>query len=233
MATTVRTNVEDGVAVLTLDGGDDLNLFSGATAADLGAALAACAADDDVRVVVLTGAGTAFCAGADLAEGSGAFDERGATFSASPVRPAPMEVPKLVVAAVNGHAIGIGLTLALQCDLRFVADGAKLAVPQVRRGMLGDAGSHYTLRHLAGTAVAAEVLLTGRTFTAAEAVGWGIASRALPAEQVLTAALEVARDVAVNVSPAALALSKQILWSGQPIEEIERRETEAHRRLMG
>ncbi|RNL78298.1 enoyl-CoA hydratase/isomerase family protein [Nocardioides marmorisolisilvae] len=231
MATSVRTSTEDGVAVLTLDGGDDLNLFSGATAVELGDALAEVAADDDVRVVVLTGAGRAFCAGADLAAGSGTFDAHDA-FSASPVTPAPMEVPKLVVAAINGHAIGIGLTLALQCDLRFVAEGAKLAVPQVRRGMLGDAGSHYTLRHLAGTAVAAEVMLTGRSFTATEAVGWGIASRALPAEEVLPVAIEVARDVALNVSPASLALSKRILWSDLSQAETEARETAAHRLLM-
>jgi enoyl-CoA hydratase/carnithine racemase len=219
------------VAVLTLDGGDDLNLFASTTAAELGAALASCEADDEVRVIVLTGAGAAFCAGADLAAGSGAF-EPGAEFSASPVRPAPTELSKLVIAAINGHAVGIGLTLALQCDLRFVADDAKLAVPQVRRGMIGDAGSHYTLRRLAGSAVAAEVLLTGRSFTAAEAVGWGIASRALPAEQVLPAALEVAHDVAENVSPAALALSKRILSADLPLAETETRETEAHQLLM-
>jgi enoyl-CoA hydratase/carnithine racemase len=225
-------SIDDGVAVVTLDGDDDLNLFSGATAADLGNALAACQADDDVRVVVLTGAGRAFCAGADLAAGSGAFDERDDNFSASPVRPAPMQLDKLVVAAINGHAIGIGLTLALQCDLRFVAEDAKLAVPQVRRGMLGDAGSHYTLRHLAGTGVAAEILLTGRTFSAAEAVGWGLASRTLPADGVLAAALEVARDVAVNVSPASLALSKRILWSDLSLAEVEEHETRAHQVLM-
>jgi enoyl-CoA hydratase/carnithine racemase len=224
--------LQDGVAVLTLDGGDGLNLFSGATAAALGEALATCAGDDAVRVVVLTGAGNAFCAGADLAAGSAAFVERDATFSASPVQPAPLQIPKLVIAAINGHAIGIGLTLALQCDLRLVAEGAKLAVPQVRRGMLGDAGSHHTLRHLAGTAVAAEILLTGRVFTATEAVGWGIASRALAGDEVLRAALEIARDVAVNASPAALALSKRILWADLSLAETEVRETEAHHLLM-
>jgi len=231
MATMISVSVEDGIALLTLDGGDDLNLFSSGTAAELGAALAACEADDAIRVVVLTGAGRAFCAGADLAPESGAFTDRDA-FSASPVRPAPMQLSKLVIAAVNGHAIGIGLTMALQCDLRFVAEDAKLAIPQVRRGMLGDAGSHYTLRRLAGTAIAAELLLTGRTFTATEAVAKGIANRELPAAEVLAAALEVARDVAVNASPAALALSKRLVWADLPLSEVEERETEAHRVLM-
>jgi enoyl-CoA hydratase/carnithine racemase len=231
MATATTLTVEDGVAVVTLDGGDGLTLFSSATGVELGAALAACEADDAVRVVVLTGAGRAFCAGADLAAGSRAFSEND-SFSASPVRPAPMQLSKLVIAAVNGHAIGIGLTLALQCDLRLVAEDAKLAIPQVRRGMLGDAGSHYTLRRLAGTAVAAELLLTGRTFTAAEAVARGIANRALPAHEVLGAAVDEARDVAVNASPAALALSKRLLWADLPLSEVEAGETDAHRLLM-
>lgn len=232
MSTEVILAVTDGVAVVTLDGGDDLNMFSGATATALGEVLGACDADDDIRVVVLTGAGGAFCAGADLAAGSGAFDARGSTFSATPVRPSPWELSTLVIAAVNGHAIGIGLTLALQCDLRYVAAGAKLAIPQVRRGMIGDAQSHYTVRHLAGTAVAAELLLTGRTFTAQEAADRGLATQVLPAEQVLDAALAVARDVAVNVSPASLALSKRILWADLSLEEVAAQETAAHHLLM-
>lgn len=232
MATEVTVAVEDGVAVVTLDGGDGLNLFSGGTAKALGEVLGRCDQDDDVRAIVITGAGRSFCAGADLAVGSGAFDERDSAFSASPVRPSPRELSTLVIAAVNGHAIGIGLTLALLCDLRFVADGAKLAVPQVRRGMIGDAQSHYTLPRLAGTAVAADLLLTGRTFTPAEALSWGIVSRVLPAEEVLGAALEVARDVAVNVSPASLALSKRILRADLSATEVAERETAAHRVLM-
>ncbi|HSV37436.1 MAG TPA: enoyl-CoA hydratase/isomerase family protein, partial [Nocardioidaceae bacterium] len=161
MSTEVTLVVDaDGVALITLDGADHLNTFSRATARALSAALAWCAEDDAVRAVVLTGAGSAFCAGADLSDGSTAFDAPTSAFSASPVQPPPWQVPKLVVAAINGHAIGIGLTIALQCDLRVVAEDAKLAIPQVRRGMIGDAQSHYTLRHLAGTAVAAELLLT-------------------------------------------------------------------------
>lgn len=232
MGTDVTLAVADGVAVVTLDGGDDLNLFSGAAAAALGEVLAACDADDDIRVVVLTGAGSAFCAGADLAAGSGAFDARDDAFSATPVRPSPLELSTLVIAAVNGHAIGIGLTLALQCDLRYVAEGAKLAIPQVRRGMVGDAQSHYTLRHLAGTAVAAELLLTGRTITAQEALARGLVTQVLPAGDVLDAALAVARDVAVNASPAALALSKRILWADLSLDEVAARETAAHHVLM-
>ncbi len=232
MATEVTLTVEGGVALVVLDGGDGLNLFSAGTAAALGEVLDRCDHDDDVRAIVITGSGRSFCAGADLAAGSGSFDDPGESFSASPVRPAPGELSTLVIAALNGHAIGIGLTLALQCDLRFVAEGAKLAIPQVRRGMIGDARSHHTLPRLAGSGVAAELLLTGRTFTPAEALAWGIVSRVLPADQILGAALEVARDVAGNVSPAALALSKRILRADLAAAEVAERETDAHRLLM-
>ncbi|MGO4256917.1 enoyl-CoA hydratase/isomerase family protein [Marmoricola sp. RAF53] len=236
MSTEVTLSVDaDGVALITLDGGDGLNLFSRATGRALSAALRSCDEDDAVRVVVLTGAGgdgSAFCAGADLSAGSGAFEDPGATFSASPVDPPAFQVRKLVIAAINGHAIGIGLTIALQCDLRLVAEDAKLAIPQVRRGMIGDAQSHFTLRRLVGTALAAELLLTGRPMRGAEAAVRGVATRSLPAAEVLPEALAVARDVASNVSPAALALSKRLLWSDLGGDEIAAAETRAHRVLM-
>ncbi|MFC7495802.1 MULTISPECIES: enoyl-CoA hydratase/isomerase family protein [unclassified Nocardioides] len=232
MTTTVRTEVDaDGVALLTLDGPERLNAFSRRTAQELGDAYRACDADDAVRVVVLTGAGRAFCSGADLTEPR-VFSDADADFTASPVRPRAWEVRKLVIAAINGPAVGIGLTLALQCDLRIVAEDAQLAIPQVRRGMLGDAGSHHTLRRLVGLTVAADLLLTGRAITGREAAARGIATQALPASDVLPAALAVARDVAVQVSPAAVALSKQILWSGGDPDEVEEHETAAHRLLM-
>jgi enoyl-CoA hydratase/carnithine racemase len=232
--TIVRTEVDaDGVAVLTLDGPDTLNAISGETARQLSAAYRACDADDRVRAVVVTGAGRAFSAGADMSEGSTAFTAPDATFSASPFDPPAWRVRKLVIAAVNGHAIGIGLTLALQCDLRFVAADAQLAIPQVRRGVIGDAHSHHVLRRVAGTAVAADLLLTGRTITGQEAVDRGVAHEALPAADVLPAALARARDVALHASPAAVALSKSILWSDLSLDEVGTAETEAHHVLMG
>ncbi len=234
MSTAVTMTLDaDGVALVTLEGADRLNVFSSATGRALGDALRACDEDDAVRAVVLTGAGSAFCAGADMDPDSGAFDAPGPGFSSSPVRPAAWQVRKLVVAAVNGHAIGIGLTIALQCDLRLVAEDAKLSIPQVRRGMIGDAQSHFTLRRLVGTAVAAELLLTGRTLTGSEAAIRGVATRALPAAEVLPEALAIARDVATNVSPAALSLSKALLWSDLSAEDTAIAETRAHRILMG
>src|SRR5436305_1652092 len=113
--TAVRTEIADGVAVLTLAGDGRLNLFSARTAAELGTAYRACDIDDDVRAVVVTGTGAAFCAGADLSQAASSFGTPSASFTSSPVQPPAWRVRKLVVAAVNGHAIGIGLTIALQC----------------------------------------------------------------------------------------------------------------------
>jgi len=234
VSTTVRVDVDSsGVALITLDGPERLNAFSGETAGRLSAAYRRCDADDAIRAVVVTGAGRAFCAGADMTAQAAAFDSPGEEFSASPVRPPAWRVRKLVIAAINGHAIGIGLTLALQCDIRLVAHDAKLAIPQVRRGMIGDCAVHHTLKHAVGLAVAADILLTGRTFTGAEAAALGIASRALPADEVLPAALDLARDVAVNANPASVAYSKRLLWADENADEVAERETAVHRKLMG
>lgn len=233
MATEVRVASSDGVAVITLDGPATLNAFTAGTGRDLGAAYAACEADPEVRVVVLTGAGRAFCSGADLSPGAGSFDPPGPGFTASPVRPPAFELSTLVVAAVNGPAIGIGLTLALQADVRIVAEDARLAIPQVRYGVLGDAHSHWTLRRAVGLATAADLLLTGRPITGAEAAARGIATRALPATEVLPAALALARDVADHADPAAVAHSKRILWAELDADATERAETAAHVELMG
>lgn len=229
----VRVDVDRGVAVVTLDRPDQLNVFSAAMARGLSDAYATLDADDDVRAIVVTGAGRAFCAGADMSPEAGSFAAPGHVFSASPVDPPAFRLRKLVIAAVNGHAIGIGLTLALQCDIRYVAADAKLAIPQVRRGMLGDAHSHWTLRRLTSLATAADVLLTGRTFLGEEAVRLGIATRALPADEVLSAALATARDVADNCAPLSVALSKRLLWADLGPDETERLETAYHRLLMG
>lgn len=234
MTTTVRVDVDDsGVALITLDGPERLNAFAGDTARQLGQAYRRCDADDAVRAVVLTGAGRAFCAGADMTAAAAAFDSPGADFSASPVQPPAWRVRKLVIAAINGPAIGIGLTLALQCDIRLVAEDAKLAIPQVRRGMVGDCAVHYTLKRAVGLAVAADVLLTGRTFAGREAAALGIAGRALPAAEVLPAALELARDVAVNANPASVAYSKRLLWTDLDADAVAAQETTVHLTLMG
>ncbi|SEP19494.1 Enoyl-CoA hydratase/carnithine racemase [Trujillonella endophytica] len=225
--------VSGGVAVLTLNRPDRLNVYSRAMGEQLGAAYARCDIDDDVRVVVLTGAGRAFCAGADMQPEADTFRGVAPEFSAQPLSLPAWEVRKPVIAAVNGHAIGIGLTLAMQCDIRYVAETAKLAIPQVRRGMLGDGGSHWTVAHAASRAVAADVLLTGRTFLGDEAVRLGLASASLPADEVLPKALAVAQDIADNCAPLSLAMSKRLLWADVSLPEVVDRETRYHRVVMG
>jgi enoyl-CoA hydratase/carnithine racemase len=188
---------------------------------------------------VVTGAGRAFCAGADFSASTSPFDAPAddTAFSASPIEPAAFELRKPVIAAVNGHAIGIGLTIALQADVRIVADDAKYGVVQVRRGVIPDCMSHWTLAHLTNLGVAAEVLLTGRTFNGAEAVAFGIANKALPAAQVLDHAVEMARDIATNVAPMSAALSKRLLWdsaiNGYTPRQVASLETQLHHRVMG
>jgi enoyl-CoA hydratase/carnithine racemase len=232
----VRVEIGDGVAVLTLDRPEVRNAFSWRMAQELGGAYRACDADDDVRAVVLTGTPPAFCAGADMSTGGDTFERRDeASFSAAGVTPPAWEVRKPVIAAVNGHAVGIGLTLALQCDLRFVAADAKYGVVQVRRGVVPDAYSHWTLPRIAGLAAAADVLLTGRLFDGREAKELGLASRCLPNDEVLPEALAVARSIATDVAPLSAALSKRLLWTslGRTAAEVGELETALHHHVMG
>jgi enoyl-CoA hydratase/carnithine racemase len=233
----IRFDLEDGVAVITLHRPDSLNAFSGRMGVEWGDAYRRCDADDDVRVVVVTGAGRAFCAGADMSAGEATFgsQEGNAKFSAAAMEPPAWEVRKPIIAAMNGHAIGIGFTLALQCDIRIAADDAKYGVVQVRRGVMPDGYSHWTLPRLVGMSRAAELLLTGKRVLGQELASMGIASRSLPAEEVLPAALELARDMAVNAAPLSMGITKKLLWESSLLtpEQVEHRETELHHHLMG
>jgi len=235
----VAVKVDEGVAVITLNRPEHLNAYTAEMGTLLSRAYRDCDEDDDVRAIVVTGAGRAFCAGADFSGSASPFDAPGddTTFSASPIDPAAFELRKPVIAAVNGHAIGIGLTIALQADIRIIADDAKYGVVQVRRGVMPDCMSHWTLAHLTNLGVAAEVLLTGRTFNGAEAAAFGIANKALPAAQVLDHAMEMARDIATNVAPMSAALCKRLLWdtaiNGYTPRQVAELETQLHHRVMG
>jgi enoyl-CoA hydratase/carnithine racemase len=211
------------------------NAFGDGMGDELGDAFQRCDNDDEIRVVVLTGTPPAFCAGADMSAGGGTFAPREASaFSAAAISMAAWDIRKLVIAAVNGHAIGIGFTLTLQCDIRIFAAEARYGIVQVRRGVMGDAYSHWTLPRIVGQSAAAEILLTGRTFDGHEAKELGVCSRVLPADEVLPAALALAGDVAANTAPRSVAASKGLLWStwGLSPTEIERRETALHHELM-
>jgi enoyl-CoA hydratase/carnithine racemase len=232
----LQVDVADGVATLTLDRPERMNAFSGPMAASLAAAYRDCDGRDDVRAVILTGAGKAFCVGADMAMGADTFARRQETdFSADPISFPAWDVRKPVIAAINGHAVGIGLTIAMQCDIRLVAAGAKLAFAHVRRGVLPDAHSHWTVPRAIGFARAAELFLTGRHVFGEEAAAIGLASRSLPAAEVLPAARELARDIVVNCAPLSVALSKRLLWESRGLtrDEVGRRETAYHHVVMG
>jgi enoyl-CoA hydratase/carnithine racemase len=232
----VRFELHDGVAIITLNRPEQRNTFSGRMGEELSHAYASCDTDDAVRVVIVTGAGDAFCAGADMAAGEQTFARPdNSDFSAMPLSTRACDIRKPVIAAMNGHAIGIGLTLALQCDLRIAANEGRYGILQVRRGVMPDCGAHWTLPRLVGFARAAELLLTGRKFGGEEAVALGVANRALPAAEVLPAAFEIARDMATHTAPLSVALTKRLLWQSADLElaEVERFETELHHHLMG
>lgn len=232
----VLFDITDGVATITLNRPEARNAYNGDVSAGLAAAYERCDGDDSVRAVVVTGTPPAFCAGADLGRGQDTFlgQAAGDTFSAAALRYPAWRVRKPVIAAVNGHAIGVGFNLTLQCDMRIMALDAKYAAVQVRRGVLGDAYAHWTLPRMTNQAVAAEILLTGRTFDGHQAKEWGLCTRALPNDEVLPAALEIARDIAENTAPLSVAASKEILWrTWQSVAaDIEAAETAAHRIVM-
>lgn len=236
--TELLSEIRDGVAILTLHGPATRNAFTAELGRELGASYRRLDDDPTVRAIVLTGTPPAFCSGAQILSGMETFGAPGNPgFSASPVQPAAFELGTPVIAAVNGHAIGIGMTLALHADVRILAVEGRYAIPQVRFGVAPDAVAHWTLPRLVGTAVAAELLLTGANFSARRAAETGLANRCLPAEEVLGAALELARDIVVNVAPQSAALTKRLLWDAQmeglSSAEVAARETADHLRLMG
>jgi 2-(1,2-epoxy-1,2-dihydrophenyl)acetyl-CoA isomerase len=205
----------DGVRTITLDRADKLNAVNGALAASLVAALAHAAGDDAVRVVVLTGAGRAFCAGLDLS----APPELPTATRADRLDPyawvgawvrGVVACEKPVIAAVNGPAAGAGFGLALACDLRIVAASARMTAGYVRRGLSPDAGVSYFLPRHVGLARASDILLTGRDVDAAEAERIGLATLVVPdAELATTVAAHAARLAAG--APIAHALTKRLL----------------------
>ena len=217
--------VDDGVAVVTLNRPEKLNAMTALMGAEMADVMAEADADDAVRAVVVTGAGRAFCAGADLGSGKDFAGGWGGV-ERKYRRMMPMQVRKPVIAAINGPAVGAGLTWPLQADIRYVASDAKLAFAFVRRGVLPELASHVILPRLAGLARASELLLSGRTFLGEEAVQYGVATQSFPKDEVLPAAMELARDIAVNAAPLPVALAKHLIWEGVGIDLAEWRKRE-------
>src|SRR5947207_8179010 len=187
---TVQYEVDGGVATVTLNRPERMNAWNADLARELSRALDEADADDGVRAVVITGAGRAFCAGADLESGAATFDARRNESRRNredePLR-LPYEIRKPVIAAINGAAVGVGITYPLLADVRFVADDAKISFAFVRRGMMPELASHAILPKVVGLSNAADLLLTGRMISGEEAARIGLASAALPRDEVLAA----------------------------------------------
>jgi enoyl-CoA hydratase/carnithine racemase len=211
---TIKVTVDDAVATITLNRPEQLNAWDWQMHRELRTAYAALDASDDVRVMILTGAGRAFCAGAALATKGETFDgsRDPAAWDArypGPAREAA-ELMTPVIAAINGAAVGAGITMAVACDLRIAAEDAKLGFVFNRRGVIPDADLLWSLPRLIGYARAMDLLLTGRIFSGREAAEAGLVSRAVPRDDVLAVAIEMARDIAANVAPASAAITKQL-----------------------
>jgi enoyl-CoA hydratase/carnithine racemase len=213
---------DDAIATLTLNRPEVLNAWNGVMAFEFAQAIRALDLDDAVRAVVVTGAGRAFCAGADLSGGQKTFssDETDAAGNSAQEKKReasfedafwPFMMRKPVIAAINGHAIGVGITLPMTCDVRYVAEDAKLQFAFTRRGLLPELGSHAIVPRVVGLSNAADLMLTGRIFKGREAAELGIASKALPADEVLPTALEHAREYLL-AAPASVAIAKRLLW---------------------
>jgi enoyl-CoA hydratase/carnithine racemase len=201
-----------GVAVLTFNRPDRLNAWAADLAADFYRHIDRAEADPAVRVIVITGTGRGFCAGAHMGSLDQVGEIAGDVDVSAVVGDRPphfvLELRKPVIAAINGACVGIGLTHALMCDVRFAAAGAKFSAPYARRGLIAEHGISWILSRLAGPGVARELLLSGRTFLAEEAQRLGLVTEVVDADDLLPRAVRYAEDLAANCSPASLAVIK-------------------------
>ena len=216
---TVLCEVKASVAELTLNRPERLNAFTPQMGAELIGAFKRLDEDDSVRAIIVTGAGRAFCAGADLGGGQETFAgrKRGDAEEVLPrearVRDIqPWKIRKPIIAAINGAAVGMGLTIPLQWDLRIAAKDAKLSFAFVQRGVVTELASTYILPRLVGIARASDLLLTGRIFLGDEAAQLGVVNEALERDQVLPRAREIARYIVEKCAPASVALTKRLIW---------------------
>lgn len=212
----LKFELADGIALVTLNRPEAYNSMSPAIMDGLSEAYRRCDEDDNVRVVVVTGAGNVFCTGADMSAGGDTFDNsaQGMEIDSCPLSMQAWEVRKPVIAACNGHAVGAGLGVAVQCDMRVFANEGKYGFLQSRRGVVADFAMEYVLPRLVGFERAFELLVRASKLTGEEAVAWGLAGRSVPAAQVLETAMEIARDIAANCAPVPVALHKHLLWRG-------------------
>ncbi len=216
----IRYAVEDGIATITLHRPEKLNAFTEVMRRELIEAFDKIDADDGVRAVIVTGAGRAFCAGADLSGGSKTFDyaSRGITDpnqrrdGGGTLTLRIFECLKPVIAAVNGPAVGVGATMQLPMDIRLASENARFGFVFSRRGVVPEACSSWFLPRIVGISQALEWGFSGRVFDAREALAGRLVKQVLPPDELLPAARAIAREIADNTSAVSVALIRQMFW---------------------
>ena len=215
--------LQEGVALIRLNRPEQLNAFTPVMRNELIALFQETDGDDAVRAIVITGQGRAFCAGADLSAGGSSFEKAQTPGQAAigrhrdgggQVALAIFNCRKPVIAAINGPAVGVGITMTLPMDIRIAAEDAKIGFVFTRRGVVPEACSSWFLPRIVGITKAAELVLTGRVFRAEEESHSGLFNYVLPREQVLPKALAIAREIADHTSAVSVTLSKALLWHG-------------------
>lgn len=224
---TITLEIADKVAILTLNRPDKMNAFTGQMMLDVCAAFDQTDADDNVSVVIVTGAGRAFCAGADLSEGAKTFDydnrsdrlDKGDAGSLDRVRDSGgimtlrlFNSLKPIIGAINGAAVGVGATMQLPMDIRIASYAAKFGFVFARRGIVPEACSSWFLPRIVGVSKALEWCYSGRVFDAQEALTGGLVRSLHAPEDLLPAAQALAREIADNTAPVSIALTRQMMW---------------------
>ncbi len=217
-------DLRDHVATILIDRPDRLNAFTRSMARDLVGMFDRIDADDNIRVVIMTGAGRAFCAGADLSPAGSSLStpqpNRGEPDWSDPenrdfgglISLRIYDCLKPVIVAFNGSAAGMGVTMALAADFRLAAQGVKFALPFTRRGIVPESASSWFLPRIVGLPTALEWMLTGATFPASEALAKGLVRSLHPADELIPAARALAATISANAAPVSVALTRQMLW---------------------
>ena len=219
----ISSTLDAGVLTLTLNRPDKLNAYTAQMGRELAAHFQRADTDDAVRVVIVTGAGRAFCAGADISGGASSFGDKAKLFGeglgdANTPRQrggfieSIFRCRKPSIAAINGAAVGVGLTMTLPMDIRLAASSARFGCVFTRRGLVPEAASAWFLPRIVGLPQALRWCYSGRIFDAAEAERGGLVEPALAPEDLLPKAMEIAREIADNTAPVATAITRQMLW---------------------
>ena len=217
----ITCEVDGSFLVVTLNRPDKLNAYTGQMGAEITRAFERADKDDNIRAVIVTGAGRAFCAGADVSGGATSFDtsgQHGAGVFAAPKAggsrfvEAIFRCRKPSIAAINGAAVGVGITMTLPMDIRIASKGAKIGFIFARRGLVPEAGSAWFLPKLVGLSQSLRWCLSGRVFEADEALRGGLVSEVVAPETLLERAKEIAREMTAETSAVAVALTRQMLW---------------------